>query len=103
MSDISLILMSNNQEKSIQTKQCNLDVCYDFYDTISICNFNHYRRSYSYDIQEPVSEPQPDNTKYKFDFAIQSPSNDDPSAHPEPRLLDAHVDRTYQEKPGKIS
>lgn len=59
-----------------------------------------FRKSYGYAIQAPVSDSKPDDTKYKFDYALQRPA-EEKSDEPEQRTMYTKVDRVTQDKHGK--
>lgn len=61
-----------------------------------------FRKSYAYDIQAPPSEPKADDTKYKFDYTLQTPA-EDKLAESESKTFYTKVDRVTGDKPGIFS
>lgn len=57
------------------------------------------RNSYGYQVQEPT-EPQVDDTKYKYDYTLQQPIEGGNVAEPQQPALNAKVDRVVRDKPG---
>lgn len=57
------------------------------------------RNSYRYQIREPC-EHNVDNTKYKYDYTLQKPMDEEVIETPK-RTLHTKVDRVVQDKSGK--
>lgn len=61
----------------------------------------YYRKSYNYQIQTPPSEIEPENTKFKFDYTLQAPVEEQPVEKPE-QVMYTKVDKMTQDKPGEL-
>lgn len=57
------------------------------------------RKSYGYNIQTPLTEPEKVDKKYKFDYTLEVPE-EETASESEPRTVYTKIDRITQDKPG---